>query len=92
MGRTTAEYNQDHHEISQVFATSEDILSLQSVRLVTFLSVIYSQYLSGIEKTQFLTDRNVPEIASWKGVGLDGQSGIELMVERAAAGEAPRIN
>jgi hypothetical protein len=41
---------------------------------VTFLSVIYSQCLPLIEKSQFLTDRNVTE-AAW-GVELDDNNSL----------------
>src|ERR1700732_1842099 len=45
--------------------------------------------LSRIEKSQFLTDRDVTISAGGRARQLDAQQCIDLMVERAAAGEAP---
>jgi hypothetical protein len=51
-----------------------------ALKLVKSVREAAVKCLSRIEKSQFLTDRNVT------GGGLDGQLGIELVVERAAAG------
>src|SRR5580704_7087324 len=58
-------------------------------RGVSSLYCVYIHCLSRIEKSQFLTDRDVTISAGGRARQLDGQQCIDLMVEQAAAGEAP---